>query len=122
MKKFWILALSFYYIAITKVYAISAVCNGLPWCESQSALGTKTGITGHGFFTFLWNTIGQGIKYIAVISVFSLMGAWVVYITSVGDDGKVEQAKKWITYALIGVLVSVSSWALINLLNAFKIA
>lgn len=101
---------------------LDVVCNWLPWCKNESALWTKTVIWNNTFFTFLWKVISEWIKYVAVISIFSLMFAWVLYITSAWKDEKFDQAKRWITYSIIWVIISMSWWALVNLLNMFKIS
>ena len=100
---------------------LTIVCNWLPWCEEDSALWTKTSISGDSFFTFFWKIISEWIKYVAVISIFSLMFAWVLYITSAWKDEKFDQAKRWITYSIIWVIISISWWTFVNLLNMFKI-
>ncbi len=44
-----------------------------------------------------------------------------MYLLSGGDEEKVKKAKMWITWSLIGVLLSVSSWYIINIINNFRI-
>lgn len=50
-----------------------------------------------------------------VATVFVIYGGF-LYITSQGDDGNVEKAKKILTYAAIGILIILISFALINTL------
>jgi len=57
------------------------------------------------------------IRYVAVIAVLSLMLAWIFYIISWWEEEKVKKAKKWITWSLVWVLLSVSAWWIINLIN-----
>lgn len=91
----------------------AVVCNGLPGCSSW--------VTGKSFFGFLWNLISAGIKYVAVIAVIALIISGMMYLTSGWEDEKVKKAKKWIIWALVGVFVSTSAWAIINLVNSFRI-
>jgi hypothetical protein len=49
------------------------------------------------------------------------MLAWIMYLVSGWEDEKVKKAKKWIIWSLIWVLISTSAWAIINLVNSFKI-
>lgn len=48
-----------------------------------------------------------------VATVFVIYGGF-LYITSQGDDGNVEKAKKILTFAAIGILIVLISFALIN--------
>lgn len=121
MKKIIISIFALYFTLITYVFATWpwAVCNWLPWCPNDS--NDTVDITSKSFFDFIWNIISEGIKYVAVISVISLIIAWMMYLTSGWEEEQVKKAKKWITWALIWVLISTSAWAIINLANSFKI-
>jgi len=50
-----------------------------------------------------------------IATVFVIYGGF-LYITSQGDDGNVEKAKKILTFAAIGILIILISFALINTL------
>ncbi len=50
-----------------------------------------------------------------VATIFVIYGGF-LYITSQGDDGNVEKAKKILTFAAIGILIILISFALINTL------
>ncbi len=107
----------------TKIFASwpGAVCNGLPWCEDDGVWEVNNSLTQDGFFWFLWNLISTTIEYVAVLSVLALVVAWIMYLVSAWEDEKVKKAKTAIIWSLIGVLVSTSAWAIINLLNSFNI-
>ncbi|HEY5714232.1 MAG TPA: pilin [Candidatus Gracilibacteria bacterium] len=56
------------------------------------------------------------LAVIALGAVCVIIWAGVVYITSLGDDGKKETAQKIIIYAVIGLLVIFASFPLVNTL------
>lgn len=114
MKKISIL-ITFLYLQVITVFAGGppVVCTGLPGCSSW--------VTGKSFFGFLGNLISAGIKYVAVIAVLALIISGMMYLTSGWEEEWVKKAKKWITWALVGVFVSTSAWAIINLVNSFRI-
>jgi len=115
MKKYILFLISFYFVFITNIYASGpgVVCDWLPGCSNS--------VTGKSFFGFIWNLISTWIKYVAVIAVISLVLSGMMYILSGGEEEKVKKAKSWITWSLIWVLLSTSAWAIINMLNAFRI-
>lgn len=120
MKKNILLFVSLYFIFITKIFASWpwVICNWLPWCSWD---GANNSITWKKFFTFIGKVITEMINYIAVISVISLMIAWIMYLISWWEDEQVKKAKKWIIWSLIWVFISTSAWAIINLANSIKI-
>lgn len=87
-------------------------CTWLPWCSNTSDKPV---------FNFISTLISEGIKYVAVFSVIAIMIAWIFYIVSVWDDEKTKKAKNWILWSLVWVLLSISAWSIINLLNLFRI-
>lgn len=115
MKKNILFLISFCFLFVTKIFASSpwVVCDGLPGCDSN--------ITWKSFFEFIWNLISYWIRYVAVVAVISLVLSWFMYLLSWWEDEKVKKAKKWITWSLVWVLLSVSAWSIINLVNQFNI-
>jgi hypothetical protein len=61
------------------------------------------------------------IKYTAVLAVLALMVSGIMYLISGGEEEKVNNAKKWIIWSLVGVFFSVSAWMIIGLINNFTL-
>lgn len=56
--------------------------------------------------------LNYSLSFIALFSVLSIIGAGIYMILHFGDDQRIESAKKAIIYALIGLVVAFTSWAL----------
>lgn len=114
MKKF-IFTIYFYFLITFTTFASDpwVVCGWLPWC--------KNNVSWKWFFSFIWSFIQELIKYVAVIAVIAVMWYWIMYIISIWEEEKIKKAKNWIIWSLVWVLLSVSAWAIINMLNQFKI-
>lgn len=82
-------------------------CSWLPWCGTSSKSA----------FNFIWHIVAELIKYVAVVAVFSVIAAGFMYIFSAGEDEKTKNARKWIIWSLVWVLVSVSAYLMINMIN-----
>ena len=57
------------------------------------------------------------LRILAILAVLVLIIAGIMYILSGGDEGKVETAKSWITYAIIGLIVALLGWVIVNLVS-----
>lgn len=73
----------------------------------------------------LMNTVGNVLNaiygIIAVIAVVMIVIAGIKYSTSQGDPGKVQSAKGTILYAIIGLAITISAFAITNfILSALK--
>ncbi|MCX6812419.1 MAG: pilin [Candidatus Berkelbacteria bacterium] len=58
---------------------------------------------------YLWELVKLAIYYAELIAVLYILYGSFLYITSFGDDGKAESAKKTILWALIGLAVVISA-------------
>jgi hypothetical protein len=54
------------------------------------------------------------LPIMAVLAVAAVVWAGFLYVTSAVDDGNVEKAKKIIMYVVVGILVTLSAYALVN--------
>lgn len=72
-----------------------------------------------GVFTKISNTI---LYIVGIISVIMLIWGGVRYILSGGDNKKVTDAKNTILYAIIGLIISILAFAIVNfVLNAIGV-
>ena len=68
-----------------------------------------------------WDIISSMIKYVAIIAVISLMLSWIMYLISNWEEEKVKKAKNWIIWSLVWVLLSISAWWIIWIINNLHI-
>ena len=64
-----------------------------------------------GVFTRITNTV---LYAVGIISVIMLIYGGLRYVVSGGDSKKVTDAKNTIIYAIIGLIVSILSYAIVN--------
>jgi len=65
--------------------------------------------------------IKQAILFAGVLAVMALTYAGILMMLSYGDESKVKGAKNIIQYALIGILLSGASYAIIEAINALSL-
>lgn len=81
----------------------------LPDSEQFGEIGANTSARG-----FILNVLNFFLSFVGIIAVSILIYAGFTYVTSLGDDGKIESAKKMIIYSVIGIIVILMSFALVN--------
>lgn len=97
-------------------------CYGLPWCNDDSKQSpSDADVWGEhwNMLEFIINIIHSMLQYVTVIAVIALMISGIMYLLSGGEEEKVKKAKNWIIWSLVGVIVSMSSWFLVSLINDF---
>ena len=60
------------------------------------------------------NIIKLLLSFVGGLSVLIIVIAGIMYITSGGDESRVDTAKKWIIYAIVGLVVSLLAWVIVN--------
>lgn len=100
-----------------KVIAATSVQEG---AEAARAEGMPTELIGdNGVFTRITNTV---LLIIGLVSVVMLLYGGLRYIISGGDSKKVTEAKNTVLYAIIGLIIAILAYAIVNfVLNAIGI-
>lgn len=80
--------------------------------EAAKGDGMPTDLVGaNGVFTQITNTILYGV---GIVSVIMLIWGGLRYIISGGDSKKVTDAKNTIMYAIIGLIIAILAYAIVN--------
>lgn len=70
-----------------------------------------------GVLTLLTNAATILLFFVGALSVIFIIVGGIQYITSAGNSGGTEKAKKTITYAVGGLALALSTTAIINLIG-----
>ena len=90
------------------VFALS-LSDGLGAAEGAQGLARDT--DGNSIVTTIINIL---LWLVVILSVIMLIFGGIKYATSAGSSEKITSAKNTITYAIIGLIIAVFSWALIS--------
>jgi len=78
---------------------------------------TATSPSGVAFPEMLDRISDWLLGILLAIAVIFLIVAGFFFVTAQGDPDKIEKARKFVLYALIGVIVGVASYALVNFIQ-----
>jgi len=82
-------------------------------CEIKKPDSSQTGIS-----TFVWtivlNIIEIGLQLVGYLSVAFIIRGGFKYMTAIGEAGEIEKAKTIIKNAVIGLVISIFSVAIVN--------
>lgn len=125
MKKIFLMVILIFilsYFGIVSSAEPEINCVGLPWCVDTNIQKPGTpDIENNIGVRFMSNIIWELIQIVAVFAVFALIFSWILYLLSSWEEEKANKAKKWIIWSLVWVLLSISSWWIINFLNDIRI-
>ncbi len=101
------------------ILMLTALC-----VPAASALGVTPPVdipieTPGDFIEFLESLLFLLWAVIVVLSIGVFLYAGFLFLTAGGNEDKVNQARDYIKYGLIGIVVAVFSWAIFGILMAF---
>lgn len=96
-------------LCVGKALALSSAREG---AEAARADGMPEELFGDtGVFTQITNT---ALMIVGIVSVIMLVWGGLRYVVSGGDSKKVTDAKNTVLYAIIGLIIAVLSYAIVN--------
>ncbi len=91
---------------------------GLPMGDNCSLQLDSTGEDGSGLASFVWqivlNVLFDLMAAASIVAVGFVIYGGYLFITSEGDPGKAAKAKKTISSAIIGLIITLLATAIIN--------
>ena len=100
-------------VLVAPVSVLAATGRGV---DSKFGMGSNQGAGGSK--ASVAEIIAVVVKFllglVGALSVLVIVIAGIMYIISGGDEGKVDKAKSWITYALIGLAIALLGFVIVN--------
>ena len=110
------LALAIFGLSISSTaYAASDICsqNGVP-LEVRRANGCAGAGDQATISEVIVGIVNGVVGAMALVAVIFIVVGGVNYMTSAGDSGKIQKAKNTILYAVIGLIICVLAFAIVN--------
>ena len=82
--------------------------------QIQSGLKAAGGDTKDTSGTLITKLINVMLFIIGVLSVIMIIYGGIIYVISAGDSGRVSKAKNTIMYAIVGLVVALLAYAIVN--------
>lgn len=96
-------------VAMPQVSAVDV----FPGCSGTSN-SSVCGSTGDNANTFIKSLVDTLLFILGAISVLVIIVAGIMYATSAGDAGRVKKAKDTLMYAVIGLVVALLAYGIVN--------
>lgn len=90
----------------------------LGWGPASASLPPGVG-TSLSILAILKNALDFLLSIVGIIAIIMLVVGGIMYLTSAGDEDRIDTAKSIVKYALIGIFVALTSLVLVNQLARF---
>jgi len=89
----------------------------LPGLNFDKAVCTATECSNNWLAKYIQALYEYGIGIIGILAVITMMIGGIVWVTAAGNDQRIGEAKKWIGGSLMGVLIALTSYVVLNMVN-----
>lgn len=69
--------------------------------------------------TVLWNMLEFLLQIFAVVAIIAFLGAGILYLLSGGNEQRIQKARRWMLYAVFGIVIALGSLIIVSTLSAF---
>lgn len=98
----------------------SAACSGAIDCATQGSHAAQTGDTPSNLSAMIKRVVNILLFVLGAVAVIVIIIGGIRYVVSGGDTGAMTGAKNTILYAVIGLVVAILAYAIVNfVLGAF---
>lgn len=66
---------------------------------------------------YIGSFYNYGLAIVGILATIILMGAGLIWLTSGGDSGKISKAKNLISGSIVGLIILLISWTILNTIN-----
>jgi len=99
-----------------------ALAQGAPstdaWVRGQSNV-SSTGLSGGSIYNIISQTLAWLLGILGFIAVIGFVISGILYLTAAGNDTQIEKAKSAMTYSIVGVIVALMGWVIVQAVNAW---
>lgn len=85
-------------------------------CEIKAPSSTPGGLSAF-IWTIVLNVIELGLQLVAYLAIGFIIRGGFKYMTAIGEAGEIEKAKTIIKNAIIGLIISIFSVAIVNFIS-----
>jgi uncharacterized membrane protein len=85
-------------------------------CEIKAPSSTAGGLSAF-IWTIVLNVIELGLQLVAYLAIGFIIRGGFKYMTAIGEAGEIEKAKTIIKNAIIGLIISIFSVAIVNFIS-----
>ena len=110
-----VLTLCFFLLSLTSVSIVFA--QGLTETQSNLTQGTNIDSSAQELPTYIVNIYRVGVGIVAILAVVVIMWGGLLWIMAGGNTGQIDNAKQWISGAVLGLFIALTSYVILNTIN-----
>lgn len=89
------------------------------WGGRGVSNASDTGLAGGSIYTIISQTLAWLLGILGFIAIIGFVISGILYLTAAGNEAQIEKAKNAMTYSIVGVIVALMGWVIVQAINAW---
>ena len=89
------------------------------WLSGINIINTQSGLSNATSQQFLKNVLNWGTGVLAVLFMTAMVASGIIMVVSIGNQSAFDTAKKWLTYSIIGLIIALLAFVIINTIGGW---
>ncbi len=89
------------------------------WSTRGTTNAQSAGLPTGSIYQIISSTLSWLLAILGFIAVIGFVISGILYLTAAGNEGQIEKAKSAMTYSIVGVIVALMGYVIIQAVNAW---
>ncbi len=89
------------------------------WGGRGTTNASNTGLGGGSIYNIISQTLAWLLGILGFIAVIGFVISGILYLTAAGNESQIEKAKNAMTYSIVGVIVALMGWVIVQAVQAW---
>lgn len=89
------------------------------WSGRGTTNASNTGLGGGSIYNIISQTLAWLLGILGFIAVIGFVISGILYLTAAGNESQIEKAKSAMTYSIVGVIVALMGWVIVQAVQAW---
>lgn len=89
------------------------------WRGRGTTNASNTGLGGGSIYNIISQTLAWLLGILGFIAVIGFVISGILYLTAAGNESQIEKAKSAMTYSIVGVIVALMGWVIVQAVQAW---
>lgn len=89
------------------------------WGGRGVSNASGTGLAGGSIYDIISQTLAWLLGILGFIAIIGFVISGILYLTAAGNEAQIEKAKNAMTFSIVGVIVALMGWVIVQAINAW---
>ncbi len=106
-------------VLLAPTVALAGAPSSNAWGGRGVSNASGTGLAGGSIYDIISQTLAWLLGILGFIAIIGFVISGILYLTAAGNEAQIEKAKNAMTFSIVGVIVALMGWVIVQAINAW---